>query len=411
MAQLNLTLSQDEILHLMQEDRSEAFKTLLQNSLNAFIQAESDEKLKAEPYERTEDRTDSRNGSRERPLTTRLGSIILTVPRHRNEPFHTLVFDNYQRSETALILTMAEMVIGGVSTRKVTKVMETLCGTSFSKSTVSKCCEQLDAEVSRFRNRKLETSYPFLIVDATYFSVRENRKVVSKALMVAIGINERGIREVIGFGAYENESKETWNAFLRSLKDRGLNGVKMITSDAHDGILDAMMKQFSTVPWQRCQYHFTKNIVEKAPKKYQEGIRSELRTMFTAPDLKAATQKMNQIAEDYRDVAEDAVRCLETGFLDSMTNLTVPKDLRSYIRTSNHIERLNKELKRRSNVIGIFPNTASLIRLMGSVLIDHHDKWSTMRRMFYGPIYTELTEKTADLESIARKQHDLYLAA
>ena len=148
MAQFNLTLSQDEILHLMQEDRSEAFRTLLQNSLNAFIQAESEEKLKAKPYERTEERTDSRNGSRERPLTTRLGSIILTVPRHRNEPFHTLVFDNYQRSEAALILTMAEMVIGGVSTRKVTKVIEELCGRSFSKSTVSKCCEQLDAEVS-----------------------------------------------------------------------------------------------------------------------------------------------------------------------------------------------------------------------------------------------------------------------
>ena len=229
--------------------------------------------------------------------------------------------------------------------------------------------------------------------------------------MIAIGINERGIREVIGFDAYENESKETWNAFFRSLKDRGLKGVKMITSDAHDGILYAMMQQYPEVPWQRCQYHFTKNIVEKAPKKYQEGLRSELRTMFTASDLKAANQKMSQIAQDYRDVAEDAVKCLEKGFLDSMTNLTVPKELRTYIRTSNHIERLNKELKRRSKVIGVFPNVASLLRLMGSVLVDHHDKWSTKKRIFYAPMYTALTEKSADLEAIAKKQHDLYLAA
>ena len=411
MAQLNITLSDKEILELLKTDKEGSFRELLKRSLNELIKVESDEKLNAKPYERTEERTDSRNGYRERPLNTRLGTIVLNVPRHRNEPFHTLIFDNYERSEQALIITMAEMVVAGVSTRKVSKVMETLCGTNFSKSSVSKACEKLDAEISRFKNRKLEGSYPFVIVDATYFKVREDRKVVSKALMIAMGINERGIKEIIGFGAYKDESKETWGSFFESLKSRGLEGVKIITSDAHDGILYAMKEHFPTVPWQRCQYHFTKNIVEKAPKKYQEGLRSELRTMFTAFDLENATKKLDQILTDYRDVAEKSMECLEKGFIDAMTNLEVPERIRKFIRTSNHLERLNKELKRRSTVIGIFPNVASLERLMGSVLLNYHDSYSTKERMFYHPTYLECVQKSSVLEDLAKEQHRLLEAA
>lgn len=411
MAQVNITLSQEEILELLQTDRSDAFKVLLQNSLNAIIEAESDEKLKAKPYERTEERTDSRNGIRERPLNTRLGSIVLNVPRHREQPFHTLIFDNYQRSESALISTMAEMVVAGVSTRKVSKVMETICDTSFSKSSVSKACERLDSEVEKFRKRKLEYSYPFVIVDATYFKVREDRKVVSKALMIAIGISERGHREVIGVSAYKNESKETWSMFFEELKYRGLKGVRTITSDAHEGIFYAMMEHFPEVPWQRCQYHFSKNIVEKAPKMYREGLRLELKSMFTAIDLESATKKMNQIATDYRDVAEKSVECLEKGFIDAMTNLELPEEIRKCVRTSNYLERLNKELKRRSNVIGIFPNTRSLIRLMTSVLIEQHDKWSTQRRCFFNPGYLKIEKSVIELEKLAKKQHEHFKAA
>lgn len=296
MAKLNITLNQEEILELLQTDKSNAFKILLQNTLNEFIKEESNEVLKATPYEITEERTDSRNGYRERNLATRIGSIILSVPRHRDQPFHSIIFDNYQRSEAALISTMAEMVVSGVSTRKVSKVMETLCGKSFSKSTVSEVFKKLDDEVNKFKNRKLDKSYPFVMVDATYFKVREDRKVISKALMIAIGLDERGKREVLGFQTYKNESKETWRLFLESLKERVLRGVSIITSDAHEGILYAMKDIFTDVPWQRCHYHFTKNIVEKAPKMYQEGLRSELRVMFTSPDLKSATKKMNQIA-------------------------------------------------------------------------------------------------------------------
>ena len=227
MAQLNITLNQEEILQLLSNDKDQAFKKLFQETLNAFILAESDEQLGASRYERSDCRTDSRNGFRDRILKTRIGEIELHVPRHRNQPFHTMVFDNYSRSEQSLILAMAEMVVNGVATRKVTKVMETLCDTSFSKSTVSDACKTLDKSVNEFKNRKLDTSYPFVLLDATYFKVRENHRIISKAMMVAIGTRYDGHREILGFGIYKNESKETWNEFFKPLKNRGLNEIKM----------------------------------------------------------------------------------------------------------------------------------------------------------------------------------------
>ncbi len=186
MAQLNITLNQEEILLLLSENREETFRKLLESSLNSILQAESKEQLGAERYERSSERRDSRNGVRERPLTTRIGRIILQVPRHRNQPFKTLIFDNYSRSEAALIAAMAEMVVNGISSRKVSTVMETLCGTGFSKSTVSEVCKDLDKDVQAFRNRPLTQEYPFVMTDATYFKVRENHRITSKALMIAI---------------------------------------------------------------------------------------------------------------------------------------------------------------------------------------------------------------------------------
>ena len=265
MAQLNITLNQEEMQALLLEDCGEAFKKILQTSLNKILQAESAEQFKAGPYERSEERTDSRNGSRDRDLNTRVGRITLQVPRHRNVPFKTLVFENYSRSEAALVAGMAEMVVNGVSTRKVSRVMETLCGTSFSKSAVSEVCKDLDKAVKEFRNRPLEGDYPFLTVDATYFKVRENSRVISKAFMIAYGTKAEGRREILGFGVYANESGATWTDFLLWLKKRGLTRLLMITSNTHDGILNAIGKVFPTVPWQRCQFHFIRNITDKAP--------------------------------------------------------------------------------------------------------------------------------------------------
>ncbi len=401
-----------EILGLLASDRDVAFKKLLQDSLNSILKAESTEQLKAEPYERSFERTDSRNGTRERGLTTRVGHLLLKVPRHRNVPFKTLVFDNYSRSEAALIASMAEMVVSGVSTRKVSKVIETLCGTTYSKSTVSDVCKDLDKSVSEFRTRPLGGDYPFLSVDATYFKVRENSRVVSKAFMIAYGTNAQGHREVLGFGVYANESIATWTDFLMGLRKRGLTGALMVTSDSHEGILNAIGKVFPTVPWQRCQFHFIRNITDKAPKKYQTGLRAELQEMFRCKSLAESRTIRDRIINDYRDVAESAVACLDEGFESAMTVMCLPAGLRRYYRTSNHIERLNKELKRRSKVIGIFPNEDSLLRLMGSVLIERSEALQAERAVFSNSSLAALlhSDVPAKLIVIAGEQQRLWAA-
>ena len=412
MAQLNITLNQEEIQALLLEDQGEAFKKILQASLNKILQAESAEKLKAEPYERSAERTDSRNGSRDRDLNTRVGRITLQVPRHRNVPFKTLVFENYSRSEAALVAGMAEMVVNGVSTRKVSRVMETLCGTSFSKSAVSDVCKDLDKAVKEFRTRPLEGDYPFLTVDATYFKVRENSRVISKAFMIAYGTNAEGHREILGFGIYANESSATWTDFLLGLKKRGLTGLLMITSDAHEGILNAIGKVFPTVPWQRCQFHFIRNITDKAPKKYQAGLQTELQELFNCKTMAEARKVRDRIMEDYRDVAEPAVTCLDEGFESAMTVMLLPAWLRRFYRTSNQIERLNKELKRRSKVIGVFPNEDSVLRLMGSVLMERHDAIQAGRAVFSKESLASLmnSDVPAKLIVIAEEQRHLRAA-
>ena len=412
MAQLNITLNQEEIQALLLEDQGEAFKKILQASLNKILQAESAEQLKAGPYERSAERTDSRNGSRDRDLNTRVGRITLQVPRHRNVPFKTLVFENYSRSEAALVAGMAEMVVNGVSTRKVSRVMETLCGTSFSKSAVSDVCKDLDKAVKEFRTRPLEGDYPFLTVDATYFKVRENSRVISKAFMIAYGTNAEGHREILGFGVYANESGATWTDFLLGLKKRGLTGLLMITSDAHDGILNAIGKVFPTVPWQRCQFHFIRNITDKAPKKYQAGLRTELQELFNCKTLTEARKVRDRIMEDYRDVTEPAVTCLDEGFESAMTVMLLPAWLRRFYRTSNQIERLNKELKRRSKVIGVFPNEGSVLRLMGSVLMERHDAIQAGRAVFSKESLASLmnSDVPAKLIVIAEEQRHLRAA-
>lgn len=415
MAQINLTLNQDEILLLSKSNNcSDVFKELLTASLNTFLAAESAEQLKAEPYERTEERTDQRNGFRERPLTTRIGTIELQVPRHRNKPFHTVLFENYQRHEAALITTMAEMVIDGVSTRKVSKVMETLCGKEFSKSTVSEACKQLDQEVEAFRNRPLKAGqFPFLMLDATYFKTREDHRIVSKAFMIAVGITALGEREVIGFGVYDDESNPTWRSFIQSLKRRGLSGMLMYTSDAHKSIRYAMNKEYPDVTWQRCQFHLLRNILDEVPKKYKAGLESELHDMFNnSKTIEEARKCRDEIIQDYSDIAEKAMEILDNGFEDAMTVMMLPEKIRRTLRTSNTVERLNGELKRRSNAIRIFPNAASILRLMGSVAIAYHEILLQRRGVFPREAIKEVTEKTKEkLLSLAHEQSKKLMAA
>ena len=411
MAQLNITLCQEEILQLLSDNREDAFRTLLTESLNSILQAESTAQLGAEPYERSVTRSDSRNGSRNRDLNTRIGTITLAVPRHRNVPFHTLVFDNYSRSEAALVTTMAEMVVNGVSTKKVARVMETLCGKSYSKSTVSEACKGLDKAVHSFKTRPLEGDYKCIYVDATYFKVRGEHRIGSKAMMVALAITDRGGREIIGFDIYDNESKETWKLFLESLKERGLKDPKMITSDAHDGIIYAISKIFPNTPWQRCQTHFSRNVLSHAPGKFQKAIHAALLDMYHSATIEEARKKCDSIIDEYADVAPKAMECLDNGFEDVMAIMVLPEPFRKYIRTTNHLERLNKELKRRSNVIGVFPNEASLNRIIGSVLIELNDAYMVERRIQLSQKQMELLDKcTSELIMLAKEQQKLLAA-
>jgi putative transposase len=289
MAQYNITIT-EELLHglFLSNGKDKAFSKLLEEIFNQVLLAQSSEQLGAEPYERTEERKAYRNGYRERQMSTRVGSFTLRVPRHRNGQFSTELFSRYQRSEQALVLAMMEMVVNGVSTRKVELITEELCGKKFSKSTVSELCKSLDPIVEAFKTRPLEAHYPFIQVDAIYLKVRENSRVQSKGLLVAVGINEEGYREIIGFKLANSETEDSWGAFFNSLKERGLKDVTLVTSDNHKGLVSAIKRHFQGASWQRCQTHFSRNIIDNTPKSLQPEIKEDLRNLYSAVDIESA---------------------------------------------------------------------------------------------------------------------------
>lgn len=389
MAQINFTLDYDFLVGLFSEDRSNAFGKLIKVILDQVLKAESIEQLGAENYERSGNRKDYRNGTRSRGLVTRIGKIELEVPRHRNEPFKTFLFENYQRNEQALVTTMMEMVVQGVSTRNIQKITEELCGEKFSKSTVSELCRELDEPVRRFRYRLLPDRYPFVLVDGIYIKVREDHRVVSKAFLVAIGINMVGKKEVLGFHLCDTEKDITWKDFFEELKSRGLHGVDLITSDNHKGLVKAVRECFPQTAWQRCQVHFMRNILDKAPQKYQPALGSQLRDMFRAVTIEEARRLRNAIWEEYHDTAKAAMAVLDEGFEDAMSIMALPQKYRIPLRTSNIVERENREIRRREKVIQIFPNGESVIRLLGSILLDDHNDWQTHQRLFNMKEYLE----------------------
>lgn len=405
MAQLNFTLEQEFLIGLFSENRETAYAKLMEQILNQVLLAESDEKLKASKHERCEERTDYRNGTREKPLTLRVGKVRLNVPRHRYEPFHSCIIEQYRRNEAALISTMMEMVIQGVSTRKVSKLTEQLCGQSFSKSTVSNLCKELDDQVQAFKNRPLDNNYPFVMADAMYIKIRENHRVRSKGLFVALGINEEGYKEIIGFEVYDGENESNWETFFKSLKARGLEDVDLIGSDCHIGLKNAIQTVFPNSGWQRCQVHFRKNIIDKVPKKYMKPINTALTEIFTSTTLKEARAKKEALVAEYGEKLENAMDILEEGFDDVMTVMELPEKYRKKLRTTNILERENEELRRREKVIRIFPNKASAIRLMGAVLLDHHENWMYGNKVLDMEMYekecVEMETEKSKLETVA----------
>jgi len=388
MAQFNITIT-EELLHglFLSNGKDEAFSKLLEEIFNQVLLAQSTEQLGAEPYERTEGRTAYRNGTRERQLTTRVGTLTLRVPRHRNGQFSTELFMRYQRSEQALVLAMMEMVINGVSTRKIESITEELCGKKFSKSTISTLCKNLDPMVNAFRTRPLKSHYPFLMVDAIYVKVRENKRIQSRGLLIAIGINEEGHREVVGFQLANSESENSWGEFFGSLKERGLKDVRVVTSDDHKGLVNAVRKHFQGASWQRCQTHFSRNMLDHAPKALQPEIKEDLRRLYESVDLESARKVRDQIIAKYEARAPKATNLLDEAFDDITAVLALPLRYRKRLRTTNGVERLNEEIRRRERVIRIFPNEASVIRLMGALLMEQDEKWQTGRKYFDMELY------------------------
>ena len=380
MTQLNITLNEETLKELMLGNRDEALRKLLEAVFNAVLKAEASEQVGADLYERTDERQTYRNGYRERQFKTRVGSLELLIPKLRNGTFSTTLFANYERSERALVLALMEMVLQGVSTRKVSNITETLCGTSFSKSTVSKLCEELDKEVEQFRRRPLTKAYPFLIVDAIYVKARDAGRVKSKGLLVAIGVNEDGNREVLGFKAGDGESYEIWFSFFSELKEQGLHGVDLVVSDQHKGLVKAILEQFEGASWQRCQTHFSRNVLDKVPKKTQREVKVWLKDLYNSPNLAEARIRKDALVDYLEKYAPKAVEILDAGFDDITAVFQLPEVCRRRLRTSNSIERVNQELRRRERVIRIFPNEASIERLLGSLLIEMHENWISGRR-------------------------------
>ena len=394
MAQYNITIT-EELLHglFLSNGRDEAFSKLLEEIFNQVLLSQSTEQIGAQPYERTEDRTAYRNGFRDRQLTTRVGALTLRVPRHRNGHFSTELFARYQRSEQALVLAMMEMVINGVSTRKVEQITEELCGKKFSKSTVSALCQNLDPMVEAFRTRPLKCHYPFLMVDAIYVKVRENGRIQSRGLLIAIAVNEEGHREIIGFQLANSESESSWGELFSSLKDRGLKNVDLVTSDDHKGLVNAIRRHFQGTSWQRCQTHFSRNMLDHTPKALQPEVKEELRRLYESVDLESARKVRDQIIKTYESKAPKATALLDEAFDDITAVLALPLKYRKRLRTTNGVERLNQEIRRRERVIRIFPNSASVIRLMGALLMEHDEKWQTGRKYFDMALYYQIQDK------------------
>lgn len=375
MAQLNFNLDMDILKDSVMNSNIDAVvKSTIVLVLNEYMEMERDEYLKAASYERSADRIDYRNGYYERDLTMSIGKITLKVPRTRQGDFAPSVFERYARCDQALVLSMLEMVVNGVSTRKVTKIVEQLCGRSVSKSFVSSLTAKLDPIVNEWANRPLNTSYyPYLFVDAMYIKVREHNRVVSKAVYLALGIDKEGRREILGLKVDHNESFKSWSAFLQHLISRGLQSPKLVVSDAHEGLKKAIQQDFVGTSWQRCNVHFKRNIVEAMPKKENQEAISLLKSIFAAEEMDTLRNLKDLFFEKYEENPkyQNALKILDEGFEDSIQYMNFPISHRKSIRSTNGVERLNEEIRRRERVIRIFPNTQSAFRLIGAVLISY----------------------------------------
>lgn len=385
MTQLHFTLETEEIQNLIEQSvKDDLSKTILTTVFHQLMEEQRTEYIQATEYERSDERVSQRNGYYEREWTTRIGTLNLTVPRTRDGKFSPSIFERYQRNEKALLTSMLEMYISGVSTRKVSQIVQELCGKEISKSFVSNLTKQLDPMVKEWQNRSLsQTSFPFVMVDVLYIKVREEHRVVSKSCHIALGITAEGEREIIGLMIQNGESEDTWSAFFDYLQRRGLHGTELVISDAHPGLTLAIRKSFAGATWQRCQIHFMRNILSSVPKKDSKPFREALKAVFRYTDIDLARAAKNDLLETYSSSKKYAKACerLDEGFEDAFQYTIIGKG-HSRLKSTNLLERLNQEVRRREKVIRNFPNEASANRLIGAILIDLHEEWMSSPRKY-----------------------------
>lgn len=370
----NFTLS-SELVDEIAEHGLDRLPELIRTVINMAMKLERQKYLKADPYERSDERLGHANGYKDKTVKTRVGEITFAVPQVREGGFYPEALEKGLRSERAMILTMAEMYVQGVSTRKVAAVLEQLCGTGISSSAVSQATKTLDAKLEQWRNSPLgEISYLYL--DARYEKVRQDGQVRDAAVLIAVGVDGSGHRKVLGVSISLGEQEIHWRAFLESLVKRGLRGMKLIISDDHSGLKAARQAVFGGIPWQRCQFHLQQNAQAYVPRKdMQAEVAEDIRAIFNAPDRQRADLYLKNTVEKYQKTASKLANWMESAIPEGLTVFSFPAAHRRAVRTTNGLERLNRELKRRTRVVSIFPNEAACLRLVSAILMETSDEW------------------------------------
>jgi transposase-like protein len=361
-------------------DDKDFFYRAVRKTIQDLLEAEMTAFLQAEPSERTTERHGYRSGHRPRSMNTRVGKLHFQVPCERSGQFRTKLFDHYQRSEQAFVLALQEMYLQGVSTRRVQKITEEMCSLPISSSEVSRLAARLDETLERWRRRRLSEPYFALIVDARYENVRMNDRVQSQAVVTVTGISAKtGRREILGVYVVNTESETSWGEVFRDLLMRGLYGVRIVISDAHEGLKAAQARFFQGTLWQRCQRHFNENARDMVLKKERGELTADLRSIFDACDLDHAQTRVNEVVAKWRPRDEIFADWLEENIESTLACFHFPQAYRIHIRTTNMQERFNQELNRRSEVIRTFPNTASCLRLMTALAMEQTEVWAEQR--------------------------------
>ena len=377
----------------------ELIPELVRQGLQALIEAEAAAALGADRHQRTTERRGHRNGSRERLLSTPAGDVQLRIPRFRTGSFFPSLLEPRRRVDRALWAVVMEAYVSGISTRKVDELVAALgCESGISKSEVSRICQGLDTQVQAFLNRPLENRYPYVYLDATYLHGRDpaRRQVISRAVIVAVGITATGQREVLGIEVGDSEDEAFWTAFLRRLRERGLSGVQLVISDAHAGLKKAIARCCQGTSWQRCRVHFARNLLVKVPKGSQDMVAAALRSVFVQQDEQAVVQQWEQVIAMLREKFPAAAALMEQAQEDVLAFRPFPPEHWRKIWSTNPLERLNKEIKRRTRVVGIFPNDAAIIRLVGALLLEQQEEWQLDGRRVFSELSMAKLDNTRE---------------